>query len=227
MSDGEILKAFIKGKPNWQMGDIANKLGMSRQNLNYHLRKDILDADFERLIKEKLKIERTENGFSIAENLSGELNQVHEDFFMEVPVLTVYSQAGYLRANADSSYLKGLEKMLVPKEYDKGKYLVVEVTGDSMDDGTRRAICEGDKLLIKELDRSHWKNKLHFRKALFVVCTKEEGVVCKEIIAHDVENGVITCHSWNPLYDDYTVNLQDQVIQLFYVKKMVERRINL
>ena len=34
----------------------------------------------------------------------------------------------------------------------------------------------------------------------------------------------ITCHSFNPLYDDYIVNFTD-IYQIFYVKKIVERRL--
>ena len=225
--EGEVLREFIKNKPDWQMGIIAVKLGMTRQNLNYHLRKDILDQDFERLIKEKLNLTKTENGFSIMENKrSVELTQIQEDMFMEVPVLTIYSQAGYLRGHSDIQYLNRLEKMLVPKEYDKGNYMVVELNGDSMDDGSRRSLCEGDKLLVKELDKTHWKNKLHIKKTLFVICTKEDGVVCKEIIEHNTNTNIITCHSWNPIYSDYNLNLED-VIKIFYVKKIVERKIHI
>lgn len=39
------------------MGDVAETLGMSRQNLSYHLRKDILDEDFKRLVFDKLQID--------------------------------------------------------------------------------------------------------------------------------------------------------------------------
>lgn len=225
IKEGELLRLFIKNKPEWQMGTLAETLGMSRQNLNHHLRKDILDQDFERLIKDKLNLIKIENGFSILENeRSIEMTQIQEDMFMEVPVLTIYSQAGYLRGHTDTQYLNRLEKMLVPKEYDKGNYMVVELNGDSMDDGSNRSLCEGDKLLVKELDKVHWQNKLHFKKSLFVICTKEEGCVCKEITEHDIYNGIITCHSWNPIYSDYKVNLND-VIKLFYVKKIVERKI--
>lgn len=92
-----------------------------------------------------------------------------------------------------------------------------------MDDGTSRAICNGEKLLCKELQRIHWKNKLHFRQYIYIIVSRE-GIVCKQITSHDIDNGIITCHSWNPVFEDYTINLED-VIQIFYVKKVVERRI--
>jgi transcriptional regulator with XRE-family HTH domain len=67
MHEGEVLRSFLKGLPNRQMGEIAIDLSMSRQNLNYHLRRDILDPDFERLLKDKMRISKSENGFSIIE----------------------------------------------------------------------------------------------------------------------------------------------------------------
>lgn len=39
------------------MTQVAQTLDMTRQNLNYHLRKEVLDEDFNRLVKQKLKID--------------------------------------------------------------------------------------------------------------------------------------------------------------------------
>lgn len=52
---GSELKLILKGN-GLGMGEVAETLDMSRQNLNYHLRKETLDKDFTRLITEKLKI---------------------------------------------------------------------------------------------------------------------------------------------------------------------------
>lgn len=157
--------------------------------------------------------------------IKSEVTQVSFDEFMEVPVVTVNAQAGYLFSldNDNKHFVNELEKMLVPKEFEKGYYIVIEVNGDSMDDGTSRAICSGEKLLCKELQKIHWRNKLHFRQYIFIIVSNE-GIVCKQITNHNMETGEILCHSWNPMFEDYTVNLND-VIQLFYVKKVVERRI--
>lgn len=55
MHQGSELKLILKGN-GLGMGEVAETLDMSRQNLNYHLRKETLDKDFTRLITEKLKI---------------------------------------------------------------------------------------------------------------------------------------------------------------------------
>lgn len=145
------------------------------------------------------------------------------DNFMEVPILSIYAQAGYLRGEADISTEAHMDKMLVPKEYEKGHYLVVELQGDSMNDGTDRALKERDKFLVKELSKDMWSYKLQYR--LWVIVHKD-GVVFKEIINHDLKKNTITCHSWNPdpIFKDYELHLAE-VYRLFYVKKMVERQI--
>lgn len=151
-----------------------------------------------------------------------EVVQKDDSEFMEVTYLPRYAQAGYLDSIQDES-IPDVETKLVPKEYEKGNYLIVEITGDSMDDGTKRSIMDGDSVLIKELSRVHWSNKLHFKQYLFVLMSRE-GVVCKQITAHNVNTGIITCHSWNELYKDYELDLRD-VFKIFYVKKIIDRKI--
>lgn len=152
-----------------------------------------------------------------------EVNPVEFDGFMEVPYLPIHAQAGYLN-DISNHHLKEeeLPTLLVPKEFEKGKYIVIEVNGDSMDDGSKKSICEGDKLLIKELDCSLWNTKLNYRRYIFAIVHRD-GVVVKEITAHNPESGRITCHSWNPIYTDFELDLSD-VYQLYYVKKIVDRK---
>lgn len=153
-----------------------------------------------------------------------EVKQVESVNFMEVDYISINAQAGYLNAISGSDdQLNELDKMLVPKEFEKGYYMVVEVKGDSMNDGTNRSINAGDKILCKELQKHHWQNKLHIRNNLFVICSPD-GIVLKQITGHNTETGVLTCHSWNPLYEDFTVNIED-AYKLFYVKKIIDRQI--
>lgn len=162
---------------------------------------------------------------NLKKDLKNEVKQVSSDNFMEVALISINAQAGYLNSISenDEGFMNEMETILVPKEFEKGYYLVIEVNGDSMDDGTSRAICSGDKLLCQELQKIHWNNRLHIRQYIFVI-VGTDGIVCKQITNHDLDNGNITCHSWNPLFQDYTVNMKD-IYQLFYVKKVVERRI--
>lgn len=154
--------------------------------------------------------------------LKNEVKQTPFEDFTEAEYLPVTAHAGYLASLEDKQDLE-LSTMLLPKEFEKGNYMVVEVAGDSMDDGTTRAICDGDKLLVKEIDSGYYAKKLPFRQSLFVIASRE-GIVCKQISNHDVENRTITCHSFNSLHPDYTIKLDD-VFGLYFVKKLVDRRI--
>lgn len=155
-------------------------------------------------------------------SMKSEVRQVPHTDYMEVSYLSIEAQAGYMDS-LENNQIPNLDTMLVPVEFEKGNYLVVEVSGESMNDGTLRSVCDGDRLLCKDLQKHHWRNKLHYKQYLFVIVGRD-GIVCKQVTGHDVEKGIITCHSWNPQYKDYVIHL-DEVYQLLYVKKIVERRI--
>lgn len=152
-----------------------------------------------------------------------EAKPVYNDI-VEVPIVQTKARAGYARAYNNPEFVNNLPKIFIPKQYEKGNYMVFEIEGDSMDDGTKRSILEGDCYLCKELEFDFWKERLYYKKYLFLI-VYDESVICKQIKKHDVENGILTCHSFNPIYEDFTVNLKD-VHQIFYLVKLVERKIN-
>lgn len=53
MDEGEHMRNLLKGS-GMPMGDIAAKLGLTRQGLNYHLRKQVLDINFKALLASNL-----------------------------------------------------------------------------------------------------------------------------------------------------------------------------
>jgi phage repressor protein C with HTH and peptisase S24 domain len=139
---------------------------------------------------------------------------------MKVVRVPIHAQAGFLNGYGDEAYMDELpfEYWEVDKEY-KGNYVVFEVKGDSMDDNSVDSILDGDRILCREIMQHHWTHKLHISKWNFVIVHKKEGIIVKRIIRHDVEKGLIICHSLNPYYDDFEVNLSD-VIALFNVVDM-------
>jgi transcriptional regulator with XRE-family HTH domain len=215
----------------WEIKDLDPKID-DRQLIEIFFERKLLEiqalSEIPDNIKEKIVPLRDIPKQKNKKHNKGEAIQVPFEDFMEVKYLPAYVQAGYLNeyAQVDGAADENLDTVLVPKEFEKGNYMVVEVNGDSMDDDSKKAICAGDKLLIKELDIEFWHNqKLHYRNNLFVLMTRNEGVVVKQIIKHDVPKGIISCHSWNPAFKDFDVLVKD-VYRLFYVKKIVERRIN-
>ena len=146
--------------------------------------------------------------------------------YMNVPVIHIKAQCGYLAGYGDTEYIDTLPTMpvIVDKTY-QGKYRIFEAEGDSMDDNSRLAICDGDKVLAREVRRDLWLPKLHINDWYFVIVHRTNGISIKQITAQD-DKGNITCHSLNELFNDYTVNLDD-VVEIYNVIKVVERNMRL
>ena len=146
--------------------------------------------------------------------------------FMNVPIIHVRAQCGYLNGYGDQEYIDTLPTLpiIVDQTYH-GKYRIFEAEGDSMDDDSRLAICDGDKVLAREVRRELWLPKLHINDWYFVIVHRTRGVSIKQITDQD-ENGNITCHSLNDLFNDYTINLDD-VVEIYNVIKVVERSLRL
>lgn len=142
---------------------------------------------------------------------------------VKVPLVEYRAYAGYLLGHADREYMESLPTISVDREMVRGgHYICFTIMGDSMNDGTWRALLDRDKVLGKELQRHHWANKIHLNSYPFIIVHRTDGIVCKDIVAHDVEKGIITVHSRNPIYEDYTMNLTD-VLQIFFVVQLVAR----
>jgi phage repressor protein C with HTH and peptisase S24 domain len=162
---------------------------------------------------------------SFFENLSGVggAKALNEFQFLNIPFIPVHAQGGYTKGYGDHEYIENLPTIpvIVDKNY-KGKYRVFEVEGDSMDDGTRNALYNGDKILGREVKRELWEHKLHIKDWYFIIVMINDGITVKQIINHGLENGEIQCHPLNPMFEDFAVNLND-VAELYNVIKIVDR----
>jgi hypothetical protein len=142
-------------------------------------------------------------------------------YIMIVPLVTEYAYAGYLSGFRDPEYLEELPKhTIIVDKHHKGNYRAFEGVGDSMDDGTKESIPDGSIVTAREINQDYWKSRFHtHRYKDYVIVTNDEGIIIKRIINHDVENGIITCHSLNPdksYYPDFNINLRD-VKQIFNI----------
>ena len=138
--------------------------------------------------------------------------------FENFPFVSQKAYAGYLSGWADEEYMESLPTVAFPVDHTPlGKYLVFEVKGESMYDGTYDSYLEGDLLLCREVRMDLWKDsKLHFDKWDFVI-VHNEGVIVKRIIDHDVEKHTITIHSLNPDKKEYP----DKIIDLCEVRQIL------
>ena len=101
-----------------------------------------------------------------------------------------------------------------------GRYISFDVRGDSMDNGMRKSLQNGDKVLVRELEQDNWRT-LRAGDHRFWVLVFGSSVLIKEIARFDSSTGIITCHSLNPSpeYHDFEVAL-DTVRHLYYVIKI-------
>lgn len=152
-----------------------------------------------------------------------EVTPIPEGEYMMVEYADLRASAGKLGVG-DVELLPDTHRRLVPKEYANGKYLVVGVDGDSMNDGTSRSLGDGDELLICQHEGGIM-DALPIKKRLFVITTLD-GNVLKQITEINREEGYIVCHSFNPAYEDFRINFND-ICQIFIVYKIVQKQISL
>lgn len=153
-------------------------------------------------------------------------------YLMITPLVQEYAYAGYLAGFKDSEYIEELPKFpIVVSKHHRGNYQSFEVLGDSMTttdpDHVRESIYDGSIVTGREIQREHWRYKLHTHRFKdYVIVHKSAGILVKRIINHDVDNGIITIHSLNPdkdMYPDEQLNLDD-ILQIFNVVKVSQDR---
>ncbi|PQL95184.1 LexA family protein [Apibacter adventoris] len=140
-----------------------------------------------------------------------------------IPLVGKYSYTEYITGFNNPEYIKTLPTIPIIADRElNGKYLGFEMYGNSMENSTDRSIIEGDILISAEINDIFWKYELPFDKWYFVIVHKNEGILIKKIIKHDVNKGIITLHSLNPLYKDIELSMKN-VVQLFSVLQIVRK----
>lgn len=143
------------------------------------------------------------------------------------PLVPVRAQARYVSDFHNAEFISGFSRVsLVVDRIGRGNYQAFEIQNDSMDDDSKRSIPDGAIVLGRELGKQHWQSKFRTNQFPYWIIVHKNAILCKEIIHHDVERGIITCHSLNesPEYQDFDLSLND-VNQLFnIVKKQIQGR---
>lgn len=224
MEASEILRTIIENE-GITYSALSKKMGLNRAQPIY----DIRDGKVKRISTNYAdKILLAFPQYDKAWLLSGEGEPIKKKIedeaiskiieFENFPFVSQRAYAGYRSGYADTEYIESLPTMAFPVDHTPlGKYLVFEVKGDSMDDGTYDSYLEGDLLLCREVRMDLWQDsKLHFNKWDFVI-VHEDGVIVKRIIDHNVENHTITIHSLNPDKSKYP----DEEIDLCNVRQVL------
>ena len=201
--------------------DIAESMGYAKNTLSEYLnnKRAVSDAFLKKFYESFPKAAKVRKSDPFA---NGQAIDMGSSLVMMVPLVSKYAYAGYQAGYGDDEYIEELPKVpfLVDKEY-KGIYRAFEVKGDSMDNGLSGSYKEGFIVLGREIGKDLWRDKFHLRKwKNFIVVTKKDGVLIKEISKHDTEKGIITLHSLNPQFPDVDYKLNN-VNQLFNVIKFL------
>lgn len=184
---------------------------------NLKLLADYFDVSEEWLLVGDTEIEPpivNKNGVVFTELPNGQ-------YLMAMPIIGVSAQAGFTDYDVDEVRLEDMPKhSVIVDKYHKGNYYAFEVSGDSMDNGTNKAICHGDIVATRELARDNWSSRLRIKeRPYWIIFTQDASrPLLKQIVEHNVNAGTIRCHSLNtsPEYDDFELSLS-RVQRLFYV----------
>lgn len=148
----------------------------------------------------------TKSGMQFIPNRDG-------SYLMLTPHVTEYAYGGYLKGFSDEKYISELPPFPVREtQVRNGVYRSFTVVGDSMDNGLKGSVSDGDIVTGRLIQRHLWQDKLHIKYNKFFVIHHTGGLLVKSIIDHDVEKGTITIHSLNPdkeMYPDEVLNLDD------------------
>ncbi len=228
--------AFLKKKELiLKDAEIVANTGASKGNVSDYLSgranpsKPFLEkfyAYYEKFLIQNKSVQKKEPGYNLVNEPYVQYKTRYKDavildlgdsLVMHVPLVNKYAYAGYLSGYGDAEYVESLPRVpfAVDKEY-KGTYIAFEVKGESMNNGTRAGYIEGDILLCREVPQHHWQSKLHIKKWDFVIVTKTDGILIKQISKHNTATGDLTLHSLNEDYDDIQMNL-NQVAKIFNV----------
>lgn len=219
MADLSFLKPLLKER-NIKIKDFCDEIGVTEQGFARLIKNNSTKIETLELIAERLN-------FPVAAFFEKRGNEVGvmsigQVAIADVPIIPVCAQAGHLSGFGDM-YVDRFPTMpvMVDRTF-KGNYRVFEVRGDSMDDGSSGALLSGDKILCREVCREFWNQPMNIKSRYFVIVHRTEGVVVKKILMHSVESGDVLCHSLNPAYSDFMLNLGD-VIEMYSVESIASR----
>lgn len=162
------------------------------------------------------------------------LNSVHEEApkhnakiseignYMEVAIFPTRAQCGDSDEYTTDKFYEDWEKqiVIVDKQY-RGTYLLFDINGDSMDDGTSDSLLDGDRVLGRQVPMQYWKDKLFYRKwKYFAIFVKGQRPIIKQVTYHNTEEHYIICHSLNPMFSDIKIELKD-VVAIFNIVDQV------
>lgn len=106
-----------------------------------------------------------------------------------IPYLDVASQKEYHSNYYSDEYLRLMPKIMTDVDLD-GRQVAFEVGENGL-----AQYQVGDTVICREIDRSKWKGDLEIETYDFVIAHTVDKILMREVLTHDVEEGLLTCSS--------------------------------
>ncbi len=217
MNNLELKKICKDLGMRFPIAQMNRDLGYSKGMISdYYNGKQEISSKFEETFKDFYKINELieQKQKSIPE---GELTEKTYKGKTPVKIVSTNAQAGWSESYYSKEYLKDMPTVLIDTDENyRGNYMAFEVKGESMEP----EYYEGDIVICREVQRHLWNYKLHYKDWDFVIAHGTKGIMLKEITNHDVEKGIITCHSLHPNHEDFKIDLH----QVAFLYNVVEVR---
>lgn len=153
-------------------------------------------------------------------------NSVLTKGYKPIPYVSKEEKQRYCDLYNNESYLSTLPVMPINTDFEyKGKYIVIEIDSDNMNDNSSISLIRGDRVLAKNIATCHWSHPLSFGNYHMGILHKTEGLIIKKVIDHDVAKKKLICKSLNPLYENITSILLSEVKELYYIIELVHRNL--
>jgi transcriptional regulator with XRE-family HTH domain len=110
------------------------------------------------------------------------------------------AKAGYATGFADPEYIKVLPAFQLPFLSRNKKYRSFQISGDSMLPIPDKSFVTGEYVVDWNFIRSHQP---------YIILTRDEGVVFKIAENKLKDEGILSLHSLNPLYEPYDLQASD------------------
>ncbi len=117
-----------------------------------------------------------------------------------IEIVPIKAKAGYTAGFSDPHFIERLPSFQLPVLNNHRKYRMFQIEGDSM-------VPIPDKSFVIGEYQENWfeiKNN-----QAYIVLTKDEGIVFKEVTNNLKKDRTLLMHSLNPAYKDYSVKASD------------------
>lgn len=217
----ENIKLLRKRK-RWTQGDVAEELKMKRStysgyeneaaypNINALISlSDFFNVSIDTLIRVNLsklpesQLNQLERGYDVyikGSNLRVLVSVVGEDNEDNIELVPEKAKAGYTSGFADPEYIKVLPTFRLPFLSKEKKYRSFEINGDSMLPIPNGSYITGEFL-------QNWNNLKN--KHPYIILTLDDGIVFKVVENKIKQEGKLSLHSLNPLYEPYDIDIQN------------------